>query len=138
MFERFTERARQVVVLAQEEARTLKHNYIGTEHILLGLLRQGNGVAVQVLRHLDVDVDLDGMRGRVIDILRGRAVSAVSEPTLTTTAAPAPPICGRCHASLTEFAGYRIVDAAGEEEDAPVRFVVIYCRACGTALGTAS
>jgi hypothetical protein len=40
MFERFTERARQVVVLAQEEARTLKHNYIGTEHILLGLLRE--------------------------------------------------------------------------------------------------
>ena len=43
MFERFTERARQVVVLAQEEARTLKHNYIGTEHILLGLLREEEG-----------------------------------------------------------------------------------------------
>ena len=44
MFERFTERARQVVVLAQDEARTLKHNYIGTEHILLGLLREQEGV----------------------------------------------------------------------------------------------
>ena len=49
MFERFTERARQVVVLAQEEARTLKHNYIGTEHILLGLLREEEGLAERVL-----------------------------------------------------------------------------------------
>ncbi len=47
MFERFTERARQVVVLAQEEARILKHNYIGTEHILLGLLREEEGLAAR-------------------------------------------------------------------------------------------
>ena len=52
MFERFTERARQVVVLAQEEARTLKHNYIGTEHILLGLLREEEGLAARVLEGL--------------------------------------------------------------------------------------
>ena len=49
MFERFTERARQVVVLAQEEARILKHNYIGTEHILLGLLREEEGQAAAVV-----------------------------------------------------------------------------------------
>ena len=49
MFERFTERARQVIVLAQEEARTLRHNYIGTEHLLLGLLREADGVAARVL-----------------------------------------------------------------------------------------
>ena len=48
MFERFTERARQVVVLAQDEARALKHNYIGTEHILLGLLREEEGLAARV------------------------------------------------------------------------------------------
>ena len=54
MFERFTERARQVVVLAQEEARTLKHSYIGTEHILLGLLREEEGLAGQVLKSLGV------------------------------------------------------------------------------------
>ena len=47
MFERFTERARQVVVLAQDEARALKHNYIGTEHILLGLLREEEGLAAR-------------------------------------------------------------------------------------------
>ncbi|MDX6653792.1 MAG: ATP-dependent Clp protease ATP-binding subunit ClpC, partial [Solirubrobacterales bacterium] len=54
LFERFTERARQVVVLAQEEARTLKHNYIGTEHILLGLLREEEGLAARVLESLDI------------------------------------------------------------------------------------
>ncbi len=54
MFERFTERARQVVVLAQEEARTLKHNYIGTEHILLGLLREEEGIPARVLESLGV------------------------------------------------------------------------------------
>jgi ATP-dependent Clp protease ATP-binding subunit ClpC len=57
MFERFTERARQVVVLAQDEARTLKHNYIGTEHILLGLLREEEGLAARVLDSLDITVE---------------------------------------------------------------------------------
>ena len=55
MFERFTDRARRVVVLAQEEARLLNHNYIGTEHILLGLIREGEGVAAQVLVKLGAD-----------------------------------------------------------------------------------
>jgi len=57
MFERFTERARQVVVLAQEEARSLKHNYIGTEHLLLGLLREEEGVAARVLDSLEISVE---------------------------------------------------------------------------------
>ena len=57
MFERFTERARQVVVLAQEEARALKHNYIGTEHLLLGLLREEEGVAARVFEKLEISVE---------------------------------------------------------------------------------
>src|SRR5664280_1246615 len=57
MFERFTERARQVVVLAQEEARALKHNYIGTEHLLLGLLREEEGVAARVLDSLQISTE---------------------------------------------------------------------------------
>src|SRR5438067_13457906 len=57
MFERFTERARQVVVLAQEEARTLKHNDIGTEHIPLGLLREEEGLAARMLDSFDVTVE---------------------------------------------------------------------------------
>jgi ATP-dependent Clp protease ATP-binding subunit ClpC len=57
MFERFTDRARRVVVLAQEEARMLNHNYIGTEHILLGLLREGEGVAAKALESLGVSLE---------------------------------------------------------------------------------
>jgi ATP-dependent Clp protease ATP-binding subunit ClpC len=57
VFERFTERARQVVVLAQDEARTLRHNYIGTEHLLLGLLREEEGIPARVLESLDVELD---------------------------------------------------------------------------------
>ena len=69
MFERFTDRARQVVVLAGEEARALNHNYIGTEHILLGLIREGDGVAAQVLVRLGAD--LDRVRWQVIQLLHG-------------------------------------------------------------------
>jgi ATP-dependent Clp protease ATP-binding subunit ClpA len=57
MFERFTERARQVVVFAQGEARALKHNYIGTEHLLLGLLREEDGLAARVLDSFDVTLE---------------------------------------------------------------------------------
>jgi ATP-dependent Clp protease ATP-binding subunit ClpC len=57
VFERFTERAREVVVLAQDEARALRHNYIGTEHILLGLLREEEGLAARVLESLDITVE---------------------------------------------------------------------------------
>ena len=57
MFERFTDRARRVIVLAQEEARTLQHNYIGTEHLLLGLIREGEGVAAKALASKGVELD---------------------------------------------------------------------------------
>jgi hypothetical protein len=65
VFERFTDRARSVVVLAQEESRRLGHNYIGTEHILLGLLAEGDGIAFRALQSLSAS--LDGIRDRVAD-----------------------------------------------------------------------
>ncbi|GAB3269029.1 ATP-dependent Clp protease ATP-binding subunit [Sinomonas notoginsengisoli] len=67
MFERFTDRARRVVVLAQEEARMLNHNYIGTEHILLGLIHEGEGVAAKALESLSIS--LDGVREQVQEII---------------------------------------------------------------------
>src|SRR6476620_4339066 len=67
MFERFTERARRVVVLAQEEARMLNHNYIGTEHILLGLTREGEGVAATALESLGIS--LEAVRQQVEEII---------------------------------------------------------------------
>src|SRR3982751_4550178 len=67
MFERFTDRARRVVVLAQEEARMLSHNYIGTEHILLGLIHEGEGVAAKALESLGIS--LEGVRQQVEEII---------------------------------------------------------------------
>jgi ATP-dependent Clp protease ATP-binding subunit ClpA len=73
MFERFTDRARRVVVLAQEEARLLNHNYIGTEHILLGLIHEGEGVAACSLESLGIS--LEAVRGQVEEII-GQGQSA--------------------------------------------------------------
>jgi ATP-dependent Clp protease ATP-binding subunit ClpA len=67
MFERFTDRARRVIVLAQDEARLLDHNYIGTEHLLLGLIHEGEGVASTVLRKLEIG--LDAVREKVEEII---------------------------------------------------------------------
>ena len=67
MFERFTDRARRVVVLAQDEARALNHNYIGTEHLLLGLIHEGEGVAAKALESMDIS--LDAVRSQVIEII---------------------------------------------------------------------
>src|ERR1700685_1302201 len=67
MFERFTDRARNVVVLAQQEARLLKHNYIGTEHILLGLVRESDGLAAKALEALGIG--LDAVREQVEEII---------------------------------------------------------------------
>ena len=67
MFERFTDRARRVVVLAQEEARLLNHNYIGTEHILLGLIHEGEGVAARALESMSIS--LESVRFQVVEII---------------------------------------------------------------------
>ena len=67
MFERFTDRARRIVVLAQEEARLLNHNYIGTEHILLGIIHEGEGVAARALESLDIS--LEAVRQQVEEII---------------------------------------------------------------------
>ena len=75
MFERFTDRARRVVVLAQEEARTLGHDQVGTEHVLLGLLDEGEGLAAKVLESLGIGSE--AVRQRVAEIV-GRGEQAPS------------------------------------------------------------
>jgi ATP-dependent Clp protease ATP-binding subunit ClpA len=76
MFERFTDRSRRIVVLAQEEARRLDHNWIGTEHILLGLIKEGDGVAARALE--SIGISLDAVRQKVEEII-GRGQQAPSE-----------------------------------------------------------
>jgi hypothetical protein len=78
VFERFTDRARRVVVLSQEEARLLNHNYIGTEHLLLGLVREGNGVAAEVLGELGVD--LAGVRAQILEIIGDGTTDPIDSP----------------------------------------------------------
>jgi len=73
MFERFTDRARRVVVLAQEEARLLNHNYVGTEHVLLGLIHESQGVAAKALESLGIS--LEAVRAQVEEII-GQGQSA--------------------------------------------------------------
>ena len=78
MFERFTDRARRVVVLAQEEARLLNHNYIGTEHILLGLIHEGEGVAAKALESLGISLEAVRPRWRRSSARAGPARRATS------------------------------------------------------------
>ena len=81
MFERFTDRARRVVVLAQEEARMLNHNYIGTEHILLGLIHEGEGVAAKALESLGISLEARDFEkivtvGDLLNAIEGKLAAA--------------------------------------------------------------
>jgi hypothetical protein len=83
-FERFTDRARQVLVLAQKEARQLNHSFVGTEHLLLGLLAEGDGVAAQALARLGLT--LEDARDRVETIVGAHATSPTGSPPFTPRA----------------------------------------------------
>ena len=101
MFERFTDRARRVIVLAQDEARNLKHNYLGTEHILLGLIREGEGVAAKALEALDIT--LDEVRAQVIEII-GEGQDAPVRATSPSRRAPrrsSNTLCAKASSSAT-------------------------------------
>ena len=81
MFERFTDRARKVLVHAQEEARLLNHNFIGTEHILLGLIDEGEGVAAKALTSLDIT--LEAVRRKVAETIGPAGTSTPGSPPFT-------------------------------------------------------
>ncbi len=84
MFERFTERARRVMVLAQEEARLLNHNFIGTEHLLLGLIHEGEGVAAKALEQLGIS--LEAVREKVEETMGAPSTAAGGSPPFTPRA----------------------------------------------------
>ena len=140
----FTPAAKKVLELSLREALQLGHNYIGTEHILLGLVRQGDGVPAEVLQKLGAD--LDRVRATVIELLPGSSESAGRSPRrrrgrrteAVPTASPVSPedfpTCPSCSAPLAETMAVKVLELTVDEQ--PAQAKVAYCSRCGTALGT--
>jgi ATP-dependent Clp protease ATP-binding subunit ClpC len=142
----FTPRSKKVLELSLREALQLGHNYIGTEHILLGLVREGEGVATQVL--VQLGANLSGVRETVIQLMSGWTESAASSGgeeigvfTETVGAsveavADDAPTCPNCFASLDETLAVKIFEKTADDE--PFSVKIAYCRRCGVALGALS
>jgi ATP-dependent Clp protease ATP-binding subunit ClpC len=143
----FTPRAKKVLELSLREALQLGHHYIGTEHILLGLIREGDGVAAQVLQKLGAD--LNRVRQTIIQLLSeytgGEAAAAggTAETTaLMSKVVPADvwassegfPTCPTCRSSLAETLAVQTLELKAGDEATMVKMA--YCNRCGTALGT--
>ena len=145
----FTPRAKKVLELSLREALQLGHNYIGTEHILLGLIREGEGVAAQVLQKLGAD--LIRVRQTVIQLLAGYTAGAevrkveggaemaemegelAKEIAPTVVPAADAPTCPSCFAALDETLAVRELETMAKGESLSVR--IAYCGRCGVALG---
>jgi ATP-dependent Clp protease ATP-binding subunit ClpC len=129
----FTPRAKKVLELSLRESLQLGHNYIGTEHILLGLVREGEGVGAQVLQKRGAD--LDSVRAKVVSLLSGFTPGGEigAEPEVREHDEP---LCPRCRRRLAENAAYRVLDVTAATEGDPREVTFAFCRSCGTWLGT--
>ena len=135
----FTPRAKKVLELSLREALQLNHSYIGTEHILLGLAREGDGVAARVLA--DLGVDLLRVRQAVTDLMTGPSETPSSgrvegsEKSTSPGEPPRVPSCPGCSAILSVTARFRPLSVPADDEQVdPVSLHVVYCAACGTTL----
>jgi ATP-dependent Clp protease ATP-binding subunit ClpC len=144
----FTPRAKKVLELSLREALQLGHNYIGTEHILLGLIREGEGVAAQVLQKLGAG--LNQVRRTVVELLSGSGAGAevrkagseaeMAELTSEMVSPSEPllddaPTCPNCFGALDETLAIRTLETSAEGE--PFSVKIAYCTRCGVALGAA-
>jgi ATP-dependent Clp protease ATP-binding subunit ClpC len=136
----FTPRAKKVLELSLREALQLGHNYIGTEHLLLGLVREGEGVAAQVLTKLGAD--LGRIRQGVIRLLTGYTGSVPVEPGRYEGLEPGAaiqtgPCCPTCKLPLEGALAYRSIMAERDDEKGdPIILTVGFCTRCGAAIGT--
>jgi ATP-dependent Clp protease ATP-binding subunit ClpC len=139
----FTPRAKKVLELSLRESLQLGANYIGTEHILLGLIREGEGVAAQVLQKLGAD--LNRVRQTVIQLLSGYPVASEEIPTTAATSAsgtkgwsPASgPSCPWCSRPLEGALAYRTMVAAPDDDEGdPISLFLLYCKSCGGIVRT--
>jgi ATP-dependent Clp protease ATP-binding subunit ClpC len=135
----FTPRAKKVLELALREALQLNHSYIGTEHILLGLVREGEGVAATVL--VSLGADLPRVRQEVNSLMSGGQEAAAGRRSADPDDAPGrsspsgEPRCPRCSRSVAEAARFRTIVVPSDEGNAdPLSIHVVYCMHCGTAL----
>ena len=142
----FTPRAKTVLELSLREALQLGHNYIGTEHILLGLVREGEGVAAHVL--VGLGADLAHVRQQVLLLVAGSPAHLAALEAIATVPKPVRPRCGRCGAVLSGSVLYATLEARpGQEETeateqsgqsgqsaGPLSVTVFYCGRCGGVL----
>ena len=134
----FTSRAKKVLELSLREALELGHNYIGTEHILLGLLREGEGVAAQVLAYLLGD--LDQVRTAVMDQLAGPRPTRKGLGRMLTpfgrlaVGASESSACSHRAEDLEDALGYRRVQATAGEDDPSLAVIAVFCLRCGETL----
>jgi ATP-dependent Clp protease ATP-binding subunit ClpC len=135
----FTPRAKKVLELALSEALQLNHSYIGTEHILLGLVREGQGVAATVL--ISLGADLPRVRHEVNRLMSGDQQTASGLRSGERHDAPGgssawrEPRCPHCSGSVTDAARFRTIVVPPDEGNAdPLSIHVVYCMQCGTAL----
>jgi ATP-dependent Clp protease ATP-binding subunit ClpA len=139
----FTPRAKRVLELSLREALQLGHNYIGTEHILLGIIREGEGVGAHVL--VDLGADLPTVRQQVVQLLSGYTGKDPDVPVLRSPAgrvfpsrtAPSgsPPDCPHCRSALEGSARLRRLEVVDEAGGVTRAFAVVFCTACGRSLG---
>ena len=136
MFERFTDQARAAVRRAEREARDLGAAHLGTEHLLLALIREGGGVAVHVLR--DLGVEPGRLRQDVVELLTPATTRTAAGTAQTPPAGPAAtaqsPRCRHCLAELEVSARARRIGVAEDAGGPPVPVMFVYCGSCGRAI----
>jgi ATP-dependent Clp protease ATP-binding subunit ClpA len=128
----FTPRAKKVLELSLREALQLGHNYIGTEHILLGIVREGEGVGAQVLQSLGAD--LPRVRRQVTGLLVDTAAIGDAAAPVSITV----PRCPQCHTELRGAIRFRHLEVEPEDEtmqDETMPVDVVFCSRCGTTVG---
>jgi ATP-dependent Clp protease ATP-binding subunit ClpC len=131
----FTPRAKKVLELSLRESLQLGHNYIGTEHVLLGLVAEGEGVAAQVL--VKMGATLSAVRSEVLKMLQGYEGPEGTAEATAAEAGPVQPRCPRCRVLLEESVSYRVMDVPPHEGEGETRAVAFaFCQRCGTWLGT--
>jgi len=137
----FTPRAKKVLELSLREAVSLGHSYIGTEHILLGVLRDGEGIGAKVL--MGVGIELERAREAVLELLHGELGQIASGggpvPRIPRSAkqrrkASIGPACPECSASLERESAYRIVDVPEFGGSGSAKALYLFCVACGHVL----